>query len=194
MVVSVGGYYLGMSQPPLSEQIQVLEQALEVTLFERSRRGEAGNIDLAFARLDGDLGPTVQSLPLREDRLMVALPSHHALAACTRTSLSSLASALYSASLRHKVRAGAVRGIFQSMVELSDNADLMGKFLGCPARSCSCTASRTLGCPTCRTSRPTACGWRRLSSAGASRCIPTLARCGSKSLTFSGLESPHQAI
>jgi len=44
------------------------------------------------------------------------------------------ASALYSASLRHKVRAGAVRGIFESMVDLSDNADLMGKFLGlkCP--------------------------------------------------------------
>ncbi len=44
------------------------------------------------------------------------------------------ASALYSASLRYKVRAGAVRGIFQSMVDLSDNADLMGKFLGlkCP--------------------------------------------------------------
>jgi len=44
------------------------------------------------------------------------------------------ASALYSASLRHKVRAGAVRGIFQSMVDLSDNANLMDKFLGlqCP--------------------------------------------------------------
>ncbi|MGY2372896.1 alpha/beta fold hydrolase [Pseudomonas sp. SDO524_S393] len=42
------------------------------------------------------------------------------------------ASALYSASLRHKVRAGAVRGIFQSMVHLSDHADLMGKFLGLP--------------------------------------------------------------
>lgn len=165
---------LGMSQPPLSEQIQVLEQALKVTLFERSRRGakltpvgaailpavrkfaeqlerlelaveeavagqsgmltigaistamfdvlpglinqlkqqyphltvsvreidsveavpalEAGDIDLAFARLDGDLGPAIQSLPLREDRLMVALPSDHALATRTRISLSSLAS------------------------------------------------------------------------------------------------------
>ena len=44
------------------------------------------------------------------------------------------ASALYSASLRHKVRAGAVRGIFESIVDLSDNAELMDKFLGlkCP--------------------------------------------------------------
>ncbi|MGU9821450.1 LysR family transcriptional regulator [Pseudomonas sp. LF090] len=165
---------LGMSQPPLSEQIQVLEQALKVTLFERSRRGakltpvgaailpavrkfaeqlerlelaveeavagqsglltigaistamfdvlpglinqlkqhyphltvsvreidsveavpalEAGDIDLAFARLDGDLGPAIQSLPLLEDRLMVALSSDHPLAARTRISLSSLAS------------------------------------------------------------------------------------------------------
>ena len=165
---------LGMSQPPLSEQIQVLEQALKVTLFERSRRGakltpvgaailpavrkfaeqlerlelaveeavagqsgmltigaistamfdvlpglidhlkqqypqltvsvreidsveavpalEAGDIDLAFARLDGDLGPAIQSLPLQEDRLMVALPSTHPLAARSRVSLSSLAS------------------------------------------------------------------------------------------------------
>lgn len=42
------------------------------------------------------------------------------------------ASALYSASLRHKVRADAVRGIFESMVELSDKSDLMSKFLNLP--------------------------------------------------------------
>lgn len=41
-------------------------------------------------------------------------------------------SPLYAASLRHKVRAGAVRGIFESMVDLSDNGDLMTKFLGLP--------------------------------------------------------------
>lgn len=41
-------------------------------------------------------------------------------------------SPLYAASLRHKVRAGAVRGIFESMVELSDHGDLMTKFLALP--------------------------------------------------------------
>lgn len=44
------------------------------------------------------------------------------------------ASALYAAGLRHKVRAGAVRAIFESMVDLSDNGDLMTKFLGLPCR------------------------------------------------------------
>ncbi|OLL33147.1 alpha/beta hydrolase [Burkholderia sp. SRS-W-2-2016] len=42
------------------------------------------------------------------------------------------ASALYAASLSHKVRAEAVGGIFRSMVELSDHGDLMTKFLGLP--------------------------------------------------------------
>ncbi|MEZ1317916.1 alpha/beta hydrolase [Pseudomonas fluorescens] len=42
------------------------------------------------------------------------------------------ASALYAASLSHKVRTGAVRGIFESMVELSDNGGLMAKFLELP--------------------------------------------------------------
>ncbi|MFJ9742057.1 alpha/beta fold hydrolase [Streptomyces sp. NPDC101166] len=42
------------------------------------------------------------------------------------------ASALYAASVRHKVRAGAVRGIFESMVDLSDHGDLMTMFLSLP--------------------------------------------------------------
>jgi pimeloyl-ACP methyl ester carboxylesterase len=40
--------------------------------------------------------------------------------------------ALYAVSLRHKVRPDAVRGIFESMVRLSDHGDLMSKFLALP--------------------------------------------------------------
>ncbi|QXI25622.1 LysR family transcriptional regulator [Pseudomonas vanderleydeniana] len=164
---------LGMSQPPLTEQIQALEQSLRVQLFTRSRRGaqltaagtailpavrkfaeqlerlelavheavaghagvltigaitpamidvlpplierfkqdhplitvsvkeidsveaipalEAGDIDLAFARLEGQLGRHVQSLPLSEDRLAVALPTDHPLAGQPCLELKSLA-------------------------------------------------------------------------------------------------------
>ncbi len=41
-------------------------------------------------------------------------------------------SPMYAASLKFKVRAEVVEGIFRSMVDLSDNADLMDKFLGLP--------------------------------------------------------------
>lgn len=39
---------------------------------------------------------------------------------------------LYAASLPYKVRAGAVRPIFESMVDLSDNGNLMDRFLALP--------------------------------------------------------------
>jgi pimeloyl-ACP methyl ester carboxylesterase len=42
------------------------------------------------------------------------------------------ASALYASSLRQKVKAGAVAGIFRSMVELSDHGALLDKFLALP--------------------------------------------------------------
>jgi pimeloyl-ACP methyl ester carboxylesterase len=41
-------------------------------------------------------------------------------------------SAIYAAGMRHKVRAGSIRGIFSSMVHLSDNGGLMDKFLDLP--------------------------------------------------------------
>lgn len=41
-------------------------------------------------------------------------------------------SALYAASLRHKVQLGAVRPIFESMVDMTDNGQLMTKFLALP--------------------------------------------------------------
>lgn len=41
-------------------------------------------------------------------------------------------SAIFAASLPHKVRVGAVRPIFESMVDFSDNGDLMAKFLSLP--------------------------------------------------------------
>ena len=164
---------LGMSQPPLTEQIQVLEQALKLQLFERSRRGarltpagaailpavrkfaqqlerlelavqeaiagqtglitigaissamldvlppllerlkalhpslsvsvreidsaealpllRSGDVDLAFARLEGELGADIASTPFAQDRLAVALPKSHALAGLSRVRLASLA-------------------------------------------------------------------------------------------------------
>ncbi|KAJ5336170.1 uncharacterized protein MYU51_014929 [Penicillium brevicompactum] len=39
---------------------------------------------------------------------------------------------LYASTLRARVRAGAVRAIFESMVQLSDSGDLLGMFLGLP--------------------------------------------------------------
>lgn len=163
---------LGMTQPPLTQQIQVLENSLKTQLFDRSRKGiqltpagqailpavkkfaeqverldmaireaiaghtgiltvgaistamldvlpaylekmkkavpeltisvkeidsaeaipllQSGDIDLAFARLTGELGSDIESLPLASDNLVVALPYDHHLAGKNSVSLDAL--------------------------------------------------------------------------------------------------------
>jgi DNA-binding transcriptional LysR family regulator len=51
---------------------------------------ERGDIDLAFARLEGDMGATIGAIPLKQDRLAVALPKTHRFADMPRVRLASL--------------------------------------------------------------------------------------------------------
>jgi pimeloyl-ACP methyl ester carboxylesterase len=88
---------------------------------------------LSFVNIEGNIAPEDCFL----SRQVLTHPSHDAetflddfIERTRHAPFSS--SALYAASLRHKVRPGAVRGIFESMVDLSDHGDLMAKFLSLP--------------------------------------------------------------
>jgi pimeloyl-ACP methyl ester carboxylesterase len=88
---------------------------------------------LSFVDIEGNLAPEDCFL----SRQILTHPAGHDdgflddFAERTRRS-SFPSSALYAAGLRHKVRPGAVRPIFASMVGLSDHGDLMPKFLTLP--------------------------------------------------------------
>lgn len=168
---------LGMTQPPLTEQIQILENALKVKLFIRSKRGaqltpigqaiypavkkfseqmeqlefavseaihgqngtltiggistamfevlpklldqlrhdhpdltilvkeidsvdaapllESGDIDLAFARLQGEVGTNLKSIKLTQDRLAVVIPKNHSLASQSQIELKQLSEEIF---------------------------------------------------------------------------------------------------
>ncbi len=91
---------------------------------------------LSFTDIEGNISPEDCFLSRQIVDHANANPKDFLDAFIQRTSqLPAYASALYAASLRHKVREGAVRGIFSSMVELSDNGNLMQKFLSLPCRT-----------------------------------------------------------
>jgi pimeloyl-ACP methyl ester carboxylesterase len=88
---------------------------------------------LSFVDIEGNLGPEDCFL----SRQILTHPADDAAgffdAFVERTRRAPhYASALYAASLRHKVRAEAVGPIFRSMVELSDHGDLLRRFLELP--------------------------------------------------------------
>jgi pimeloyl-ACP methyl ester carboxylesterase len=88
---------------------------------------------LSFTDIEGNLGPEdcflsrqILTHPRDDDVGFLDDFAERARRSCSSSS------ALFAASLRHKVHARAVRGIFQSMVDLSDHGDLMAKFLTLP--------------------------------------------------------------
>ncbi|KAH8590616.1 alpha/beta hydrolase fold protein [Bisporella sp. PMI_857] len=88
---------------------------------------------LSFVNIKGNLAPEDCFL----SRQIVTYPSEDPesffedFIVRTRDSRS-YSSAIYAVSLRHKVRSGAIYGIFESMVQLSDHGDLLLKFLSLP--------------------------------------------------------------
>ncbi|WOH63766.1 alpha/beta hydrolase [Bradyrhizobium sp. BWA-3-5] len=90
---------------------------------------------LSFVDIEGNLAPEDCFL----SRQIVQYPEQNAerffAAFIERTRhMPAYASALYASALHYKVRAGAVPGIFRSMVEMSDSDELIEKFnsLSCP--------------------------------------------------------------
>lgn len=65
---------LRLTNPEISISVREIDSAEAVSAI------QAGHIDIAFARLQGDLGADIMSRPLSQDRLAVALPADHRLA------------------------------------------------------------------------------------------------------------------
>lgn len=88
---------------------------------------------LSFCNIEGNIAPEDCFLSRQIVEHADPDPDRFLEAFVERARMSpAFSSALFAASLHHKVRAGAVRGIFTSMVDLSDNAGLMQRFLGLP--------------------------------------------------------------
>ncbi|GKZ67922.1 hypothetical protein AnigIFM50267_002477 [Aspergillus niger] len=90
---------------------------------------------LSFVDIKGNLAPEDCFLSRQIFQFPADDPEAFMDAFIVRTATAeSYASPLYASTLRARVRSGAVRPIFESMVKLSDEEDLMGMFLGLPCR------------------------------------------------------------
>lgn len=72
-------------QPRMTISVREIDSAEAVPAL------ASGEVDLAFARLQGDLGAAITTMTLSNDRLVVALPASHRLAGNARVKLSALA-------------------------------------------------------------------------------------------------------
>jgi DNA-binding transcriptional LysR family regulator len=82
--------------PPFLDRFRMLHPGLTIAVREIDSAEAvpalvAGDIDLAFARLQGQLGSSLEIMTLARDRLFVALPAGHRLAGKTRLRMKELA-------------------------------------------------------------------------------------------------------
>ncbi|PSN65685.1 putative alpha/beta hydrolase [Corynespora cassiicola Philippines] len=88
---------------------------------------------LSFIDIKGNLAPEDCFLSRQIFLFPSSNPEEFLDAFISRTcSIRSFANSLYASTLRARVRAKAVRPIFESMVKLSDNEDLLGWFISLP--------------------------------------------------------------
>lgn len=88
---------------------------------------------LSFTNIEGNIAPEDCFLSRQIIEHPADNPEEFLDAFIERTRYSpAYSNALYAVGLKQKVRPGAVKGIFESMVSLSDNANLMDKFLSLP--------------------------------------------------------------
>lgn len=97
-VITIGAITSSMLEclPDLIRRIKISHPDIaisvrEIDSVEAVPALDTGDIDFAFARLEGMLSPSIHSIPMVEDQLAVAIPLTHRLAGSSRIHLNELA-------------------------------------------------------------------------------------------------------
>lgn len=142
---------------------------------------------LSFTDIEGNVAPedcflSRQMFTHQSDDSTVSLRAFAARAYMADES----ASALYPSIALAEVGSRVVRGVFESMVDVSDNGDLLTRLTSLPFPCCSCVAPRTLAF---RTSWSKVFSSQRSREAATGRCTRTQSPCGARSLASSTSDS-----